>query len=153
MPPHKNKFMLRRALAISFIFLANIILLAVAVVPHHHHGDMICFAAPHNCGQKHDADCSDQHNPSHSHDRHNDATCCNIEEWLLPNITSGDKHNISCFCAMCNNGYDLFAFIIPGLPGLSPQTECLPFKQAPFTEKYISVYVSQTPGLRAPPCC
>ena len=146
--------MFRRALAISFLFLANIVLLAVAAVPHHHHGDMICFTASHCCGHNHDADCSHhEQQPSHTHEHHGDAGCCNVEEWLLPNIEPSDKLSHLCFCTTCDSGHDLFVSIIPKLLKLPPQMENLPFRQAPFEEKYISVYVSQTLGLRAPPFC
>ena len=146
--------MFKRAAIISLLFLANIILLAVAVVPHHHHGDMICFTASHCCEHEHNTDCShDEHNPSHTHEHNGDANCCNVEEWLLPNIEPNDKHAHFYFCVTCNSGYNLFASIIPGLPELPPQTECLPFRQAPFENTYISVFVSQICGLRAPPYC
>ena len=151
---HKNKSMFRRVVAISLMFLANIVLLAVTVVPHHHHGDMICFTVSHCCGHEHDTDCShNEHNPSHAHEHHGDAGCCNVEEWLLPNIEPNDKHSYFCYCVTCDSGHDLFISIIPQFLEFSSQTECLPFRQAPFEETYISVYVSQTLGLRAPPFC
>ena len=144
--------MFRRATAISLLFLANIVLLAVAVVPHHHHGDMICFTASHCCGHEHDADgCHDEQQTSHAHEHHGDAGCCNVEEWLLPNIEPEHKHQYHCSCSTCNN--DLFVAILPDLSEPTIQPVSLPFRQAPTTETYVCIYVSQTLGLRAPPFC
>ena len=154
MPSHKNKFMLRRAAAISFLFLANIILLAVAVVPHHHHEEMICFTASH-CGgheHEHDADCShDEQQPLHTHEHHGDTNYCHIGKWLPPNIAQGHKCQCHCFCTACNN--DLFVATLPDFSEPNIKQANLPFRQAPFEETYISVYVSQILGLRAPPFC
>ena len=143
--------MLKRATAISFLFLANIVLLAVTIVPHHHHGEMICFTASHCYGHEHDADCSHhEQQPSHTHD-HGDANCCNVEEWLLPNIEPEHKHQCHCYCSTCNN--DLYVAILPDLTEPNIQLVGLLFRQAPTTETYLCIYVSQTLGLRAPPFC
>ena len=144
--------MFRRALAISFLFLANIVLLAVVVVPHHHHEDMICFTVSHCGGHEHDTDCShDEQQPSHTHEHHSDVNCCSIEEWVLPNIAPGHKHQCHCFCTACNN--DLFVAILPDFSEPNIKSVSLPFRQAPTTESYLCIYVSQTLGLRAPPFC
>ena len=144
--------MFRRATAISLLFLANIILLAVTVVPHHHHGDMICFMASHCSGHEHDTDCSHhEHNPLHSHEHHGDANCCKVEEWLLPNIEPEHKHQHHCLCTTCNN--NLFVAVLPDLPKPDIKPVNLLFRQTPFEETYILVFVSQTLGLRAPPFC
>ena len=142
--------MFRRATAISLLFLANIVLLAVTVVPHHHHGDMICFIASHCGGNDHsESDCShDAEQPLHS----SGANCCNIEEWLLSNIGSGHKHQCHCVCTTCSS--DLFITLLPDLsePTIQPVV-CLTFRQAPTNETYLCIYVSQILGLRAPPVC
>ena len=149
-----NKFMFRRAVAISFLILANIVLLAVAVVPHHHHGDMICFATSH-CHHGHDGvdkSCChhDTQQPLHSHE-HSDANCCNVDEWLLPNIEPEHKHQHHCLCTTCNNSF--FVAVLPDLTEPTIPPAGLPFRQTPTTVTYLCIYVSQTLGLRAPPCC
>ena len=42
-----NLIMIKRTAAVAFLFLAGVLFLAHAVVPHHHHGNLICFAKSH----------------------------------------------------------------------------------------------------------
>jgi hypothetical protein len=52
--------MIRKTTAIIFILLANIILLAHAVLPHHHHDQQVCLSLSHNHRSNNDypADCT-----------------------------------------------------------------------------------------------
>ncbi len=43
--------MIRRKTATAFLFFAGILFLAHAVVPHHHHGNLICFVKSHCEGE------------------------------------------------------------------------------------------------------
>jgi hypothetical protein len=60
--------------AIVFIFMANILMVATAVIPHHHHQDRICFQASH---------CHDKDHHNHEHDNNNDLDCCILHREVL----------------------------------------------------------------------
>ena len=71
--------MIRRLIAISFIMLASILLVAHAVVPHHHHNKQICLERSHCI---HD-DLTHGHGPnsgSHSHDGENNHEDCVLKD-------------------------------------------------------------------------
>ncbi len=155
-----KKCMFKRAAAISLLLSANIILLAMAVVPHHHHGDAICFAGTHcmhgtDCGHGHDTTCDHREQdgslPEHKHEHPQDANCCNVSEWLLPNVEPDHKHEHHCFCTDCDNNTDLFVAVLPDLSEPILQPTGLPLRQAPINETYLRIFVSRTLGLRAPP--
>lgn len=44
--------MIKRAAAISFLILAGLLFLGHAVIPHHHHGNLICFVKSHCSGEE-----------------------------------------------------------------------------------------------------
>ena len=148
--------MFKRAATISLLILANIVLLAVTVVPHHHHGEMICFVASH-CHHGHD--CEDDevcchHNTQSSspeHDHNGDASCCNVGDWLLPNIEPENKHQHHCFCASCDNTGNLFVAILPDLSEQVSQPVNLPFRQTPTDNSILQTCAGRIHGLRAPP--
>lgn len=66
--------MKRKVTAIIFIFIANILMVATAVIPHHHHQDRICFQASH---------CQDKDHHNHEHDNNNDLDCCVLHREVL----------------------------------------------------------------------
>ncbi len=147
--------MLKRTVAISILVLANIVLLAVAVVPHHHHGDSICFVSSH-CDHRHDCGnegaCSHQDSPqpSDGHEHPYDANCCKVGEWLLPNIEPEHKYQYHCLCTTCDNGHDLFA-VLPEFQEPTIQPVYLSFRQTPTDDTILQIFAGRIHGLRAPP--
>ncbi len=148
--------MFKRSIAIAFLFFANIVLLAMAVIPHHHHGEAICFVKSH-CEQEdnHDKACHYQDNsqPLHGHEHSQDANCCRVADWVLTNVDVNSKHECFGHCATCGIDNGLFVAILPELQDLSVQSVRLPCRQIPVIETYLCLFVSQILGLRAPPLC
>lgn len=71
--------MIKRITVVAILMLANLILLAHAVVPHHHHNKLICFKYSH-C--THD-DLNDEHGTNqdgHRHDGENSHDDCVLKE-------------------------------------------------------------------------
>ncbi len=151
--------MIKRAIAISLLSIANIVLLAMAVMPHHHHGDVICFVSSHceggnNCGYEHSTACNClccQENSQHEHST--DANCCNVSHWLLFNIGHDQRSGYDYHSVVCDNDNDLFVALLPEFSEPDIQPVNLPFRQTPTTETYLQIFVSCTYGLRAPPFC
>ena len=143
---------MKRAIAWSFLLLANIALLAHSVVPHHHHHHS--FAA---CFQtSHCTDCEEASKPSCDSDRHRQNDQCKTEECQLlremylridPNKTEVDSshdHEIQ------NLVWFLFSIHpmveINGLEGL-------PFRQNSCLPLFYTDFAAQSNGWRAPPVC
>ncbi len=63
--------MIKRIAALILLFTATIVLLADSCIPHHHHGDEICFNDSHCCPDKHSVEF-----PIQSGDNPNDADDC-----------------------------------------------------------------------------
>lgn len=74
--------MIKRIPAIVFIILANVVLLAHAVIPHHHHEEEVCIVASHceSDSQAHDHDDA-KHN--HEHDGEDNVDDCVLQQILI----------------------------------------------------------------------
>ena len=153
---------MRKAVAISFLLLANIVLLAHAFIPHHHHeGIPICFSS-HKHNHIHDADDSDCTHPSHhepgpgcTHSHHGGDCCpndsCPISKDIYARVLEDDEtfpifdfpegETESIFYV---SNEDIIKLPIPGLYGL-------PFRQKPLLLSYFSEYIIGSLGLRGPP--
>lgn len=79
--------MIKRTAATSFLLLAGILFLGHAVVPHHHHGNFICFAKSHCTGEEPDENpCSSPDN--HHHDGGDGTDQCLLKD---PAIVSSNQ--------------------------------------------------------------
>lgn len=72
--------MIKRIPALFFILLANVVLLAHAVIPHHHHGEEVCIVSSH-C--EFDGEAHEHDDAEHNHE-HNGAD--NIDDCALQQI-------------------------------------------------------------------
>lgn len=73
--------MVNRKLAIFFLLLANLVLLAHAFIPHHHHDDIICLASSHCQSAEHGHHfCA---NPHHGHDSQRSTDCCSLKQTVI----------------------------------------------------------------------
>ena len=114
---------MRKIVAISFLLIANLILLAHSFVPHHHHeGVPICFSS-----HKHSYDCDKAHSHSDCDDLFHNEDCTNPlhedsctdpshnGEYPLPSNHSSDcdHHNGNC-CGndCCNISKEVYARIL-----------------------------------------
>ncbi|MBW6502246.1 MAG: hypothetical protein K0B05_12710 [Bacteroidales bacterium] len=142
--------MIKRTTAFAFLMLAGLLLLAHAVIPHHHHDKQICFVTPH-CLHDESADEHDKNQLGHSHDEENDPDDCVLKNpvVLYSNQWRTDYkfYNISSsLSAFDDSQYSLLngrkEFPIPVLS---------PFVYEHFTNCSYSVLVAASLGLRAPP--
>lgn len=149
---------LRRIIAILLMSLANILILAHAAVPHHHHDGMVFFSMHHsgceseasdNCASHccHDEE-TDEDQTSH---RHNHESCD------LFQIVERDGRSISDDFTTFTADYDLPVLICTlgcydWKAIIEDQATLDRYKRyGDYTNNYTSPYVGATFGLRAPP--
>jgi len=140
---------LKRAISFSFLLLANILLLAHLVVPHHHHEHLsVCFC---------DFQCNDievcTHTQPHEHEKNSiPQKCCFIDNAYPPannNIKHTCRPHKNCDC-----GQVFFALIATPLYTHDfVDDTIIHFRQNPFVPLFYSEFISQSLGLRAPPTC
>ena len=157
---NKSGFSIKKAIALSFLFLANAVMLAHAVLPHHHHGGLVYFMATahhqHDCDHYH---CDHHHcNDAQSEDGNSDYTPCNddIEDCELATIYFKFENQRRTF-QRSDFDFDLFSFDFAlftdnHTPSIDDDIG-LPFRQNPYLLPCHLEYISQSLGLRAPPVC
>jgi hypothetical protein len=74
--------MIKRITSIAFILLANILLLAHAVVPHHHHHKQVCLVNSH-CIDINLADDLNTNRDNHNHDGEKNSDDCILKEPVI----------------------------------------------------------------------
>lgn len=143
--------MIRKILAISFLLLANTVLLAHSVVPHHHHCHGVCLEDTHCHSEEdhHKDNCSDSE--EHHHDSNDlDEDFCSLKQ-LTPTPVSfysfnhhsiGQKSTKTPFLF-----YTLFTYNILNLE----QQDSSPPDYTSYLPLHYSHHPSQTQSLRAPP--
>jgi len=150
---------MKRAISLSFILLANIILLAHAVIPHHHHDTIPVVIISHH---EHDRKAHEHH---HHHDDNEPVNSCDasdshahngFEDCILANLFFRLENERQEFQTV-NCDFGLLLWLSPLLSGyeLPPiiNDTGLPFRQHPLQPSYFTDYISQSLGLRAPPYC
>lgn len=140
---------MKKFISIFFILLANITILAHAVVPHHHHNKI--FAAVINV-----LDNDTQKALNHSHDEsthhHGDnPEDCAINETVVAAAFKLQKDS------NCNFDYDLlsmdlFTAEILSIDDPKPDRDLL-FVLKPYVAGIHTDYIARSIGLRAPPIC
>jgi hypothetical protein len=131
--------------AFLFLLVANLILLAHAVIPHHHHNLVVCIEGSH---------CQDSENHEHSNCNHTDdetGDCCVLNQLvLMPG--NNMRHEINCAIS------DDFNPPFDGTPIILSYTDFnvgpksikakvpIPVIQSAYTQ-----FVALSSGLRAPP--
>ena len=135
-----------------FALLANVMLLAHSVIPHHHHGDVVCFEVGHCtvCETAHVDDCD----ANHSSDSPvvTDENCCALDHMVMFH-PDGLRHDLedAGHPAEMDFQQDFFAALIQGYFDFSQFAGNLPFRQHPPAPAYHHACLGQGPGLRAPP--
>ena len=71
--------MIKKTIAVASIMLASIVLLAHAIVPHHHHNKHVCLVKSH-CTNDNNKDEHGSTDKSHSHDGENNPDHCVLKE-------------------------------------------------------------------------
>ena len=143
---------MKKTVALSLLMLANIFLLAHAVLPHHHHDDGgICFVNAHH------RDCDDEHHdtPTHQHEQEGNLAgkCCYIDVFFIPahNLTLKSTCHIHSHCD-CDHVLEATTPNTINIQDFVDKT-LIDFRHKPFLVAYHTGYISQSLGLRAPPAC
>jgi hypothetical protein len=74
--------MIKRITSIIFLLLANLIILAHAVVPHHHHQRLVCIEKEH-CINDSNTDKNVTFEDNHIHDGNNNSADCVLNETIV----------------------------------------------------------------------
>ena len=141
----------KRLFAILFASLASLMLLAHGIIPHHHHGEVICFEVLHchGCDKPEHSDCPRNH---HDPVSEKEDGCCLLNQLVIFH-TEGSRHNFETAGKPVENeipdalkisvlSYS-FSLVFCGIN--------LPFRQHPPDPTYLTEYLCQTIGMRAPP--
>lgn len=145
---------MQKIIAIIMMSFASLVLLAHAVVPHHHHDNVACFVLPSEGNHDHDACSHDDadHQEKHDADPHND--CCLLNDILaiIPGTYKIENLNWDHSVLLNNSSYFLISFLIPEMDQ-GQQLTYFDFRQRPFLAFSYEAYATQCLGMRAPPSC
>lgn len=139
--------MIGKLTAYGLIILANIILLAHAVIPHHHHESVICIEQKHcqNDTKQHKHNVT-EHDHQHN-DNKNSTTCILKQSFVVP--TSQGKYLKTGINYLYNPNHDCFLssnFGYSDLQAVLKIAFCFPERSSS-----ILSFVTSSLGLRAPP--
>lgn len=139
----------KRKISFLFLLLANIVILAHVLIPHHHHGEHLCLGNT-EC-HTHSAACQhEETGDGHHHDGKTTDDCCQLKQiTALPANVNRQDYNIhkSTIPAFDGN-YFLLPKSIAGLAG--PLVSASPYV-LPGTSRIKPSFLTNIHGLRAPP--
>jgi hypothetical protein len=142
--------MFEKQVAIFFIFLANIILLAHAAVPHHQHETQVCIESSHcpNDSIPHNHNTSGHNN---QHDGENGSDCCHIKQLV---VVPSNHVKQEGKCSFLTDGHfpDYgFQAVLLNLEFQHFRSTVVLNTDVPFRTSHYIVFVKSSLGLRAPP--
>lgn len=161
---------MKRAFAIFFIALANIAILAHAVVPHHHHNKVFAavvnlidedsraaFLHEHSLDSHHDGAVATHHHDTTSSHHHNGGN----EECLINEACSAairiQKHlydgDADFALSLANFYLDLAVAIMPDILSADTSTQSVKYEYVPHSTGCHLDFIARATGLRAPPVC
>ena len=149
----KSEFSKKKTVALSFLFLANAILLAHIAIPHHHHEgeESICLFDTH-CQDSKEAHKHEQHGTHEREGNPSDRKCC-----IIDNAYTLANNNVKTTCHIhknCNCGQTLYTLISNSLNTQDfVNYKVIHFRQKPYVPLFYIEFISQSNGLRAPPAC
>lgn len=136
---------MKKAIPLSLLLLANIIMLAHTFVPHHHHDGVIVAILESTSKSKYE---------NHDHDHRHESNSASEKCALNDVYTRSDE---SSTIVSCQNSDPIprDIFVVPGIINkLGFVYEYgIPFRQRPFIESRHYIFSSGSIGLRAPPIC
>lgn len=144
------------------MLLANIIMLAHTIVPHHHHNGFVVALLERNIKERsqdhHHASSGHNHTPSDHHQTpstHNHESNSETEKCALNEVYTRSDNSPKFECYENCDYKTSKTFVSPrGIDKFSLVNEGgLPFRQKPYIESYYSKFSSGSIGLRAPPVC
>lgn len=136
--------MMKKIANILSILLINLIL-ANAILPHHHHNTLVCIEKSH-CENDKETHKPPEQEQSHQHDK--DFYNCILKQFFLIKTTHLNK----CNCFNCNlNNTSLFTllFILNSFSFAQVDNKLIEFP--PFIQSEYALFVSSSNGLRSPP--
>jgi hypothetical protein len=139
--------MIKKLTAYSFIILANIVLLAHAVFPHHHHEQQVCIERTH-CASDAEAHGHNTDAKDHQHDGNANSTECVLKQaFVIPSSQAKFVNN----CDNCSDNHNHHFFILSnfGYVDLQPDFEVVTY--IPEFSSFLISFVTTSLGLRAPP--
>ena len=137
-----NVMMMKKTMALIFVFMANMVLLAHAVVPHHHHTPVdVCLAADVIAADH--GELADDPHASHDHGS-------TLECIIGDVIVRGADDRLVFALWKCHHLPD-FEFIIPQTVSLVADVQEHEHLTVPSREALPSVFICRAFGLRAPP--
>ena len=144
---------MRNAIAIFLILCANIVLVAHAVVSHHHHDNIACFIFAEEHG--HDDSCShDDANHQQKHDAGNDNDCCTLNDILaiIPDYYKQENQSFD-FIGRDNNTNHYFSITFIQEDTDDQPDYLIAFRQKPYLANSFKTIVARSHRLRGPPSC
>lgn len=143
--------MLQKKIAIVFIILANIAILAHAVLPHYHHNDgLVCFTVEvenvEDCCSTTEYQISFEQACDHHHHDHNHLGACSLKNTVLRYDDRLQENGFIKFDEFILSA-DLFLSILEIEEPLLEKEIFL----KPYIHNYIPTYVDNNKYLRAPP--
>ncbi|NQU33935.1 MAG: hypothetical protein HQ521_11920 [Bacteroidetes bacterium] len=141
--------MFNKIISISFVVVANILLLANLVIPHHHHESEICVDVSHceSDNVKHD-DSSTKHD--HDHDSTSKTDHCALNQVYIV-ATDNVKQDYSSFIFSCSN-YELSDYLALLFHDESQESQLdITFNEYHYSLNSYYNFISTSKGLRAPP--
>jgi hypothetical protein len=139
--------MIKKLTAYSLILVANFVLLAHAVIPHHHHESVVCVEQKHCQGDA----IPHNHNVAehdHRHDGNKNSTSCILEQSVVVPTSQGKQLKSHDNCSD-NHNQDYYILSNFGYSDLQPISKVVTYFSV--YSSYLLSFVTSTLGLRAPP--
>lgn len=142
---------MKKALALFLMIVANFILLAHAVIPHHHHDEVACFTFP--IEEHHGHEC-EHHDTGNKHDDDCDGDCCLLND-LLAIIPDGYKHDDLIFSILKDDhaSSDILVNVYLSIQSKPLNKAAKTMRYRPYLAKLLPSAAGHGIGLRAPPSC
>ncbi|MCF8372190.1 MAG: hypothetical protein K9H64_11250 [Bacteroidales bacterium] len=140
----------KRIAALFFILLANITLLALAVIPHHHHETEICVV-PSHCDEEGEIHDHDVARHDHEHDGESKTQYCVLNQvYVVPSKEFNSE--IKCLDKTNNSStYTPFQAVLLNVDLISFDTKCLAKEKPPLLFWCYLQRIQTSCGMRAPP--
>jgi hypothetical protein len=138
--------MLSKVVSISLLVIANLVILAHDVIPHHHHDDYVCFEHG-SCAAHHANDSEHGKLPGSE-----DEACCILDNLLIiPANSRYDKIISSSSIILPDSGNHGFALLANAQFDFTKLLLPLLFRQHSQKLNFYHAFTSLSAGLRAPP--
>lgn len=150
---------MKKVIALPLLLLANLVILAHAIVPHHHHDKIvvsICdFLSIEDALEHTHSDHHHGQEKGHEHTGHDLGEECLLNELYIrasSNQNLSASHSGDFDLSNSHLDFPLYFCEFNQQIDLTDYGE-LPFRQKPYVYSYHTYYITHSLGLRAPPVC